>query len=82
MNVGQKHQQACQSLSTFDNAKLISLFDGVGGVTARIGQANHFGFGSLCLQQEGRKILRRQGMTHLAQYLAAVFQDHRLGITL
>ena len=82
MNVGQKHQQASQCLPAFDNAKLISLFDGVGGVATRIGQANDFGFGGLRLQQEGRKILGRQRVAHLTQHLAAVFQDHRLGITL
>jgi DNA mismatch repair protein MutS len=35
MDVGQEDQQASQSLSAFDNAELISLFDGVGGVADR-----------------------------------------------
>ena len=82
MNVGQKHQQARQGLSAFDNAKLISLLDGVRGVATRIRQTNDLGFGGLRLQQEGRKILGRQRVAHLTQDLAAVFQDHRLGITL
>ena len=53
MNVGQEDQHTGKVLTALGDAKFKSLFDRVGGVAARIGQANDLGFGSLGLQQEG-----------------------------
>ena len=73
MDVSQKHQQAGHGLTAFDDAEFVSLFDGIGGIAACIGQTDDLGFGGLRLQQKRREVLGGQRVAHFAKHLAAVF---------
>jgi hypothetical protein len=75
MHVGDEHQQAGQGLGLGD-AELGGLLDGVDGVAAGIGEADHLRLGGLRLEQEGGEVGGKR-VAHGAQHLAAVGLDHR-----
>ena len=79
MDIVDEHQQACQLL-VFGQAKLVGRLDGIDGVAARIGQTHHFGFGSLRLQHERRKVLAVQRVTHGADNFPAFGFDDVGGV--
>ena len=58
VHVGEEDEQAGEVLPALDDAELRRLLDGVGGVAARVGEADDLGLGGLRLQQERREVRR------------------------
>ncbi len=81
-HVAREHQQSGEALPALHDAELRRLLDRVDGVAARIGEPDHLGLGRLRLQQEGREVLRVEGMADLADHLAAIGLDHRRSVAL
>ena len=78
MDVGDEHQQRGQRLARLGDAEFRRLLDRVDGIAAGIGEADHVSTAALRLKQEGREVLRREGMADVAHDFAAVLLDHGL----
>jgi hypothetical protein len=75
VDFGKREEQRRQMLAALGNAEFGRLLDGVRGIEAGIGKADHLGAGGLRLQQEGREVLARQRMADRADDLAAIGLD-------
>ena len=64
------------------DAELANLLDGVDGVRAGVGEADHVGARSLRLQQVGREIRRPERMAHAAEHRSASFLDRLARVAL
>ena len=73
-------QQRDHLLAALGDAEFGRLLQRVGGVAAGIGEPDHLGLGGLRLQQEGGEVGRVQGVTDVAQHLAAALLDDIGGI--
>src|SRR5215813_3035221 len=71
MDVSDVDQEAGDLLPALDDPKLGGSLYRVDGVAAGIGQADHLGFRSLCLEQEGGEVSGVERMLHRAQHFAS-----------
>ena len=78
VDVGQEQQQTGQTLATLGDAEFRRLLDGVDGIAAGIGHADHLVARALSLQQERREVGVRERHLHAAHDLAAG-AEHRIG---
>src|SRR5690606_12041021 len=72
MDFGEREEQRGEALATLDDAELGSLLDGVRGIEAGIGKADHLCAGRLGLQQEGREVGAGERMANGAGDGAAI----------
>ncbi|MNQ61404.1 hypothetical protein D3C85_757180 [compost metagenome] len=81
VDVVDEHDHARQP-HRLGHAEFVGGLDGVGGVGAGVRQGKNLCLAGLCLQQERREIVGRQGMLDRAHDLAAARLDHlrRIGL--
>src|SRR6267154_5989843 len=77
MHIANKEQERRELLAAGDYAEFGRLLDRVGGVSAGVGEPDHFCLRGLRLQQEGREVGCVERMSYSAKHLAAIGGNDR-----